>query len=68
MLFQHPSNYQIDSIYTGYIESLDILILLSDPNSTVTENSANKVIQAISESLLVPKMPFNLETHEGKGT
>ena len=33
MLFQYPSQYQIDSMYTGYFDSLDISILFFDPNS-----------------------------------
>ena len=31
ILFQYPSQYQIDSIYTGYIDSLDMLILFLWP-------------------------------------
>ena len=33
MPFQYDSHHQPNLIYTGYIDSLDILILLPDPNS-----------------------------------
>ena len=35
MLFQDPSQSQIDSIYDGYFECLDISVLFSHPNSIV---------------------------------
>ena len=35
MLFQHPSHYKIDSIYSGHIDSLDISTLFHDPNSII---------------------------------
>ena len=35
MLFQYPTHYRIESTYTAYINRLDMLILVSYPNSMI---------------------------------